>query len=418
MQRYKYLAILLAILIGGWGITQIPAVQARLAWRIETGLAYMRGVLDPVQPLPTALPLDPALAIVNSATPQPSATPTPAPAEASPTAVASTLIPTFTPIPLPAQAMLAAPAYVVQTMNNCGPANLAMYLSLYGWDGTQADIARKVKPFDVDRNVNPEELKYYVDNFAGWLRAEFRVDGTLDLLKRLLAAGFPVMVETSIQLDQSYWPEDDRWAAHYLTLFAYDDAAGGFTAHDSFYGPDKFFSYADLEASWRIFNHVYFLVYRPEREGEIKTILGTGWEMAAGRKSALARAETETKANPQDAYAWFNLGNNLVYFERYLEASLAYDKAREIGLPQRMLRYQFGPFFAYFHSGRTEDLLVLVDYALRRTPNSEEALLWKGWGLYRNGDTLGAAANFREALEHNPTYADARYALDFLGASP
>jgi hypothetical protein len=35
---------------------------------------------------------------------------------------------------------------------------------------------------------------------------------------------------------------------------------------------------------------------------------------------------------------------------RYEEAALAYDKAREIGLPLRMFRYQFGPFLAYFHS--------------------------------------------------------------------
>ena len=29
----------------------------------------------------------------------------------------------------------------------------------------------------------------------------------------------------------------------------------------------------------------------------------------------------------------------------------------QCGLPQRMLRYQFGPFFAYFHTGRIDDLL-------------------------------------------------------------
>lgn len=418
MQRYKYLAILLIVLAAGTGITQIPSIQARLAWRIETARAYWRGLIDPVQPMPTALPVDPALA---TSTPTPSLIPTATASEPSKaeTPTPTVAAPTVTPTPtLPAQVALASPEFKLQTMNNCGPANLAMYLSLYGWEGTQEDIARVVKPFDVDRNVNPEELKYYVDNHAGWLRALFRVDGDINLLKRLLAAGFAVMVETSIQLDQSYWPQDDRWAAHYLTLYAYDDTAGGFTAHDSYYGPSKFFSYEDLEASWRIFNRVYLIVYAPEREAELQTLLGPAWDMGAARQSALAQAEVDTQTNPQDAFAWFNLGSNLVYFERYLEASLAYDKSRELGLPQRMLRYQFGPFFAYFHSGRTEDLLALADYALDRTPNSEEALLWKGWGLYRNGDSLGAIASFREALKHNPTYADARYALDFMGVSP
>ena len=68
-----------------------------------------------------------------------------------------------------------------------------MYLEYYGWTGTQDDIAKVVKPLDADRNVNPDELAYYVRNFAGWLSAEFRVGGDLTLLKRLLAGGFPVI---------------------------------------------------------------------------------------------------------------------------------------------------------------------------------------------------------------------------------
>ena len=76
-----------------------------------------------------------------------------------------------------------------------------------------------------------------------------------------------------------------------------------------------------------------------------------------------------------------------MYFERYREAAEAYDRARELGLPQRMLRYQFGPFFAYFHTRRMDDLKSLTEYALQITPNSEEALLWQGWMLFRNGDT-------------------------------
>jgi len=74
---------------------------------------------------------------------------------------------------------------------------------------------------------------------------------------------------------------------------------------------------------------------------------------------ALEIAQAETQANPKDAYAWFNLGSNLVYFEKYTEAAHAYDSARQIGLPQRMLRYQFGPFIAYFHAARYDDLLAV-----------------------------------------------------------
>ncbi|MCK4976929.1 MAG: tetratricopeptide repeat protein, partial [Anaerolineales bacterium] len=100
------------------------------------------------------------------------------------------------------------------------------------------------------------------------------------------------------------------------------------------------------------------------------------------------------------------------------EAAQAFDEARELGLPQRMLRYQFTPFFAYFHTRRIEDLLALTEYALQITPNAEEALLWHGWALYRSGDTNGAIADFRAALAENPNYPDAQYALDFVRENP
>jgi tetratricopeptide (TPR) repeat protein len=132
------------------------------------------------------------------------------------------------------------------------------------------------------------------------------------------------------------------------------------------------------------------------------------------RQHALDTAQAETQAAPENAFAWFNLGTNLTYFERYIEATDAYDKAREIGLPQRMLRYQFGPFISYFHTNQIDDLLTLTEYALKITPNSEEAWLWYGWAMYRKGQTREAISAFEKALEENSTYLDAQYALDFV----
>ena len=42
------------------------------------------------------------------------------------------------------------------------------------------------------------------------------------------------------------------------------------------------------------------------------------------------------------------------------------------------------------------------------------ALLWRGWGYYRQGMTKEAIADFENALEQNPNYQDAQYALDFV----
>ena len=65
-----------------------------------------------------------------------------------------------------------------------------------------------------------------------------------------------------------------------------------------------------------------------------------------------------------------------------------------------------------------DDLLARTDYALRITNNAEEAFLWHGWALYRNGDSASAIADFQKALVENPNYQDAQYALNFVQANP
>ncbi|MBP1702126.1 MAG: hypothetical protein H6Q38_1233, partial [Chloroflexi bacterium] len=310
------------------------------------------------------------------------------------------------------------PKWEKQEPNNCGPTSLAMYLRYYGWEGDQATIASLIKPKEEDRNVNVEELDYYVRNRVGWLNFQYRVGGDIEILKKFLAAGLPVMIEESFNMDQSYWPNDDRWAAHYQLLTGYDDAREIFTGQDSFVGPDQKIPYDKLDEYWQSFNRVYIVVYPLDKEETVKSIMGPHWDKDYNRQHALLAAESDIQANPENPYAWFNLGTNLVYFDRYLEAADAYDKAIEIGLPQRFLRYQFGPFMAYFHSGQLDNLFALTDYALERTKNSEEALLWRGWANYRQGKLNEAIADFQQALQENPNYSDAQYALNFVYGNP
>jgi len=297
-----------------------------------------------------------------------------------------------------------------------------MLLHMYGWKGNQHDIARIVKPVRQDRNVNPEELRYYVLNYAGWLRAEYRVAGDVELLKRLLAAYYPVLIEaaTPLRPEDAAGPNDDLWSAHYLVITGYDDLEGVVIAQDPLRGPDKRIPYAQLMSDWKPFNYLYLVVYFPQYEEEIRSLLGPDWDVSANRQRALDMASADVATDPNDAFAWFNLGAGLTYFERYSEAAQAFDRAFTIGLPQRMTRYQFWPFFAYFHADRIDYLLELTESTYRAINGwySEEALLWNGWGLWRKGDLSGAIARWRKALEVRPGYADALYALRFVGAQP
>ncbi len=389
----------------------LPPVQDRLGWRVDFAMAYVRSVLNPIQPLPTALPAT-SLPMMETTQTVLRATPTQVKSATPSPAVSPTMPPS--PTPLPENVQLPSPGYEKQDINNCGPASLAMYLRYYGWEGTQEDIASLLKPFREDRNVNVEELAYYVRTRAGWLNVQYRVGGDLDLLKEFLAAGIPVMIEETFYFDEPFWANDDLWAAHYQLLTGYDDAANQFIGQDSFHGPDLDIPYETLDEYWQAFNRVYILIYLPHQEELVKQILGEQWDADVNREHALQVAQEESRADPENAFAWFNLGTNLMYFERYIEATDAYDNARELGLPQRMLRYQFGPFIAYFHTGQMDDLVALTEYALQITPNAEEAWLWHGWAMYRQGDKLQAEADFRRALEENPNYLDAQYGLDFL----
>jgi len=388
-------------------VYQIPVIKSRLSWRIEVVQIYVKNVINPIGPAPTALPYTPkpstaTIAITNTAV-----------AEALPT-----ITPTATFHPLPPQASMTSPTWEKQTPNNCGPAALSMALHMYGWEGDQTDISDLIKPVSGDRNVNPEELRYYVRTQAGWLNLEYRVGGTVEQLKRLLTANYPVIVEsvTSLNPGDALGPTDDLWAAHYLLITAYDDATQEFTIQDTYHGPDLKISYSQLENDWEAFNNLYMVMYFPQFEDEMKTLLGSDWNPDSNRQNALVTSQTLTGTNPDDAYAWFNYGSNLTYFERYEEAAIAFDKAREIGLPLRMFRYQFSPFLAYFHSGRNDDLLTLAKYALDVTQMSEEAWLWYGYGLYRKGDNDGALKAWQRAESVNPNFFEdqARNAIQLV----
>jgi tetratricopeptide (TPR) repeat protein len=422
--RFQKLPVFVKALLGAIGmmavlgmVYQFPPVQRRLGWRIDAFSTTLRTSLNPIENLPT-----PVRVLANTEPTQIVSSPTPAAptqtrqvqASPTPTKPEPTPLPSPTPTPLPEKVVLPAPLHETQDWNNCGPASLAVYLHFYDWDGDQFDISSEIKPQRDDRNVNIDELLVYVYNHISGLNVEFRVGGNVDQLRQLIAAGMPVMIEEGLMLDEAYWANDDLWSGHYLLLTGYDDANEIFIAQDTFRGPNRVVSYDDLDESWKSFNRVYFVLYPPEQRATVEYILGESIDHDANRQIALDAAQAEIDEDAEDALAWFNLGTNLTYFERYDEAVQAFDRAREIGLPQRMLRYQFGPFLAYFHAGYNEDLLALTEYALEVTPNSEEALLWRGWALYRANDRNGAVSHFNQALEERPNYQDALYALNYV----
>jgi tetratricopeptide (TPR) repeat protein len=306
-------------------------------------------------------------------------------------------------------------------MNNCGPTNLTINLNYYGSGVTQQEIASVVKPHYDDRNVSPDELVGYANEFTP-LRASLFFGGDLPLLKELLAAGFPVVIE------KGYEPDWQGWMGHYLTLFGYDDGEESFLAMDTFLGPwdssGRDYSYEEIRENWQHFNNAFFVVYPVEREEDFLQIIDP--ELAdplAMWQGAAEDAQRAVDSDPENAFAWFNLGSSYTSlgdltrdYQYYEAAAAAFDQARLIGLPPRMLWYQFKLYEAYLAVGRFDDVLTLTATIRDHQGGDkvEETFYYRGLALQDYGNEEDAAYNFRRALEIKPGYTVAENALDRL----
>ncbi len=392
----------LALMLLAGGLVFLSS--ASLQMRARLALDYLRGMVNPIGTLAPAEAVDlPASSGVFA----------PFGSETS-TEVKSQVVELA---PIPVQTKLTSPEFVptrdLQGWNNCGPATLALALRMYGWKGDQQTVAAVIKPKELDKNVNIEELADYAQTAAG-LAATVRVGGTLTLLQRLIAAGYPVIIERDFTLEKSFWPGDDRWSSHFVLLTGYDQNSGTFTTQDAYYGPDVEVDADQLVKAWKAFNYVYMVLAPATDAGKVSALLGDAASAAKAYQSAAATALQQTKGNPNDLYAWFNLGSSYVGLGQYESAWLAFNEARKIGLPQRMLRYQFGPLEAAYATGRAQDLQELVSYALKTTPNSEEALYWQGQLYLMEKQSSFARKSFLEALSARPGYARAQAALNSL----
>ncbi len=310
---------------------------------------------------------------------------------------------------LPSSARIYGILHQQQTWNNCGPATITMAMSYYGWQADQSAAGSALKPNREDKNVSPHELAAYVEE-ASDLKAISRMGGTLDLLKRLVANDFPVVIETGAMF------EAYDWIGHYRVVVAYDDAYQRFYFFDSFLGVGEgaqgvATSYAEVDKDWQAFNRSFIVVYEPQREGLLRSLLDSHWDAKDAAQLAFDVAQAEARQNPSDAFAWFNMGTSLVALQRYQEAATAFDQSRRLGPPWRMMWYQFGAFKAYYQLGRYDDVLSLVKVNLNNAEEIEETYYWQGLVLQAQDKPEQAASSFRRALVYNPNYDEARAAL-------
>ncbi len=364
----------------------------------------------------------PALAPVLVTTEETTIEPTEQPAAATATASPA---PSLTPIAVPPSARLKSVRHQFQSWNNCGPATLAMGLSFFEIYLLQSTTAAFLKPNPEDRNVSPYEMVDYIEQNTD-LKAIERGNGNLDIIRRLLANNIPVIIETGIDPPGQYsWME---WYGHYYLIVAYSDQQERVWVYDSWLGsginensepfvtPEgKSISYREMDRYWRDFNRSYVAIYRPEQEALLREIIGDQMNDGVMWQASLDRNLEEIRAETENAFLWFNLGtayNGLGDFEK---AATAFDRARELGLPWRMLWYQFGPYEAYLETGRFQDVIDLADATLYQRPYFEESFYYRGLAYQARGDPRRASQDFNRAADFNPRFSRAIEALASLG---
>ncbi|MCK6577128.1 MAG: tetratricopeptide repeat protein [Anaerolineae bacterium] len=374
---------------------------------------------------PTSVPPTPALATTlpptatASSVPEtptlaptllPSATTPPTSVSVAPTEIAQQIVDSFA---APVASRIYGFTHVQQGWNNCGPANVTMALSYYGWQEDQDYAAGFLRPDREDKNVSPVELVAFVNEHTG-VRAVTRIGGDTALLKQFIVNNIPVIIE------RSYTPEGYDWIGHYQTVVGYDDNAREFYVYDSYLGtgvagaglPE---SYTEFDNGWQAFNRVFIAIYEQDRESVVQNILGERADVNRAAEIALEVAREEARADRQNPFVWFNMGSALTKLGLYEEAARYFDEARRLNTPFRMLWYQFAPFEAYFMVQRYEDVLALVNNNLVNGGQYvEETFYWQGRALAALGRSQEAVTALQRALAQNPYFHEAQQALNAL----
>jgi len=415
---------------------QLPPIRNRLAWRVDSLINRIKYAVNPPEEA-VFIPQEPNPTLTPSpdGTSDPTSTPSPQKPTLESTEPATTPTPKGTSLPDSVQLEDVVYVHQHERWNYCGPANLAMALKFWGWDGTRDDIARVIKPGEndpklsfiqrgrTDVNVMPSEMIDFIAEETNY-HVVARYGGNLDLIKKFIANGYPVLIE------KGYYGDDFRdiygWLGHYLFTTGYSESERQFIVQDTYREPhrNRRESFQDYNDGWRSFNYLFMVVYPPDHQEEVYELLGPWEDPTWASQHALEIAEQETKTlSGVDLYfAWFNKGTSLVKLQRYPEAANAFDQAFKIYYeldndpprPFRLLWYQTWPYWAYYYNGEYQNTLELANLVLEGKSTLEESLYWRALAKEALGNIDGAVADLRQAIYLNNQFDIAKFHLNRL----
>lgn len=269
--------------------------------------------------------------------------------------------------------VLPSSKWIPQTFNNCGPSATAMLLQHFGYNVTQEETKASLRTGDDDKNIFMYEISDYLRSEYG-ISSKIFYNGNLEVVKTLIANGFYVMAED--------WMHPNEDIGHVIVITGYDDREGVLIADDSYIGVGVKYPYSQFdELQWKPFNREFMPVYKPEQEELVKAIIGENWNRETMYSGGVKTSTKENESNPNDMYAWFNLGMDYFGLGNYSKARDAFEKSRSLGWPSRMLWYQIEPVITYNKLGEYDKAIELANIGLAGNESFGELQKEKAFAL-------------------------------------
>ncbi len=315
---------------------------------------------------------------------------------------------------LPSSYLLPPSKHTYQTFNNCGPATLSMFLSYFDINVDQKTLGDQMRPYqnpkgdNDDKTIFPAEFTQWASRYGQHkgLKVFYRPNGSIELLKQFLSHDIPVVAKTLLNQKEDI--------GHFIIVRGYDDAKQTIIVDDSYYGPNKKYSYYDFLSLWQPFNYSYIVGFEDEKSHIASNILGTEYDEKVAWQNTVTRAHKEHELAPESIYPLYNLTVGYYHTGDY-ENSIKYFEEVEGRLPRRMMWYQIEPIKAYMQAGNYDRARSLIDKILNDGNRAFSELYYIRGQIYlERGEVDKAKNEFEEAVFYNSGYEEAKQALESL----
>lgn len=300
--------------------------------------------------------------------------------------------------------------HVYQSFNNCGPATLSMAMAWYGVKVSQEELAKNMRPFQHPKGDNDDKTIFTYE-FVNWaneygLEAIGRVNGDIELLKKFISNGIPVVVKT--------WLKPNEDIGHFRFVTGYDENKQIIVQDDSYEGPNKKIGYFDFLTMWQAFNYSYVVVYTSDLKDKVESVIGEEIDEKVAWENALRRAGEENLKDENNPYPHFNISTASYHLVDYERSVKEYEKVENV-LPRRMLWYQIEPIKAYQELKSYDKVFEIIEKILENGNRSfSELYMIRGEIYLEQGLKDKAKEQFELALKYNTNMEEASDALKSL----